>query len=366
VNAVMQLQFSHGVLWRADKWYRRAWYAGPQLTAVLIAGWLLSAQSGAGAGGGAGRWGKPVSDSELTKNAEAQLIRAENDAAAAEELKTLADSGDLYAEFEYGVLLDPHFKLPRPTATDVNLALRYYHASALQGHDVAASNYGYYVAFGEGVPKNPAEGLPFIVRAANDNYSVAQTNLGMAYRDGVGVPKNEAVALQWFQKAADQGNHYAEAEIGEAYWNGTAPYPQDRGAAFQWFSKAATNDTEIFSMRRLGEAYRNGQGVAVDIPQALAWFRRAADGGETYSAAEIGFAYWNGTAPYPADPGEAVKWLEFAAKSAHETDAQRVLGMAYRDGRGVVRDPAQARYWFSQAVKNGDAQAPAMLQSMSE
>jgi hypothetical protein len=119
-------------------------------------------------------------------------------------------------------------------------------------------------------------------------------------------------------------------------------------------------------MRRLGEAYRDGQGVAADMPQALAWFRRAADNGETYSAAEIGFAYWNGTAPYPADPGEAAKWLEFAAKSDHETDAQRALGIAYRDGRGVVRNPAQARYWFSQAAKNGDAQAPALLQSMSQ
>ena len=188
--------------------------------------------------------------------------------------------------------------------------------------------------------------------------------LGEAYRDGTGVAQDKATALKWFRQAADNGDSYACAEIGAAYWDGDPPYPKDPAGAVQWYLKAAADPSQVNAARILGIAYRDGTGVAQNEPTALKWFRQAAEKGDAYAASEIGFAYWNGTPPYAVDNIEAVRWLTVAAASPTETQAQIELGVAYRDGRGVERDPYKARYWFGQAALHGDANAAALARNV--
>jgi TPR repeat protein len=45
------------------------------------------------------------------------------------------------------------------------------------------------------------------------------------------------------------------------------------------------------------------------------------------------------------------------AASAGEVDAQYALGLVYAEGRGVPEDPAQAHYWLTLAVEQGDSDA---------
>ena len=45
--------------------------------------------------------------------------------------------------------------------------------------------------------------------------------------------------------------------------------------------------------------------------------------------------------------------------------AQSVLGVMYRKGEGVTRNPSRAFMWFSLAAKRGDAKAKAKLQEVS-
>jgi TPR repeat protein len=210
-----------------------------------------------------------------------------------------------------------------------------------------------------------AEAVRWYSKAVADPAQVyAENYLGIAYRDGTGVQADRAVSLQWFQKSADSGNHFAEAEIGSAYWNGIPPYRQDYAEAVRWYLKAAVDPEQVNAMKQLGLAYRDGTGVAADKALSYKWFRQGAENGETFSAAEIGLAYWNGTPPYPRNDGEAVKWFLAAAKSPLEALAQLNLGLAYRDARGVARDLRQARYWFEQAVAHGDKTAPFLLKSL--
>jgi len=59
----------------------------------------------------------------------------------------------------------------------------------------------------------------------------------------------------------------------------------------------------------------------------------------------------------PGGPEEAVRWFTEAAKQGH-APALEALGLAYRDGRGVAADRAQAENWLRQAaeLKLGSAQ----------
>jgi uncharacterized protein len=369
-----RLSFAHFVLWFGDAWYRRAWYVAPQLFAVVIAGWILipsSVPQPDNPGDAPAPWGAPAAPAapapapDMGAAADALRDRAKTDPAAFEDLKSQAAAGNSMMQFELATLYDPNFKLSKLVAPDIQSALRYYHLAADQGHVVAENNYGYYIATGNsGIPRDPAAGFPRVLKAANGNYTLAQRNAGILYRDGIGVAPDRGTSLVWFRKAADAGDHYSQSEIGDAYWNGTPPYTKDQAEAVKWYLQSVVDPGESGAARMLGVAYRDGLGVPPDRSTSLKWFRQSADKNDTYSAAEIAFAYINGTPPYPANPVEAFKWLRIAATSPTEAVAQRFLGIAYRDGRGTPPDTSQARYWFGQASAHGDTEAAKLLATL--
>lgn len=55
------------------------------------------------------------------------------------------------------------------------------------------------------------------------------------------------------------------------------------------------------------------------------------------------------------DPGKVAAVREAAARG--EVDALYALGLIYAEGRGVAIDLAQAHYWLSLAVEQGDRDA---------
>jgi TPR repeat protein len=60
---------------------------------------------------------------------------------------------------------------------------------------------------------------------------------------------------------------------------------------------------------------------------------------------------------------EALRWYRKAAEQG-DTSAQRNLGYMYETGRGVERDPAQARDWYRKAADQGDNYAAQALQRL--
>ncbi|MGA2794336.1 MAG: tetratricopeptide repeat protein, partial [Roseiarcus sp.] len=357
-----RLLFAHALLWRSDGWYRRTWYVAPQLAAVVAAGWLLTS-------GGPGpvdrppdvaeNWGVPLPQRELSSAADALRDRARTDPREFESLKRQAELGDQFMQFAMGTLYDSTLNLTKVVAPDMNEALKYYRAAAEQGHPYAAFNYANTLVLGRGVPRDVTAALPFLVKAANANLPPAAKLLGILYRDGNGVPPDKMASLKWFRQAADKGDLYSAAEIGAAYWDGAPAYPKDQAEAVQWFLKAAIDPKIVNPAINLGVdlgiAYRDGTGVQQDRAQSLKWFRIAAEKGNTYAAAEIGAAYWDGASPYPKDPAAAVQWFLKAAADPAEVYAARNLGVAYRDGTGVQQDKATSLRWFRQAAFKGDA-----------
>ena len=73
----------------------------------------------------------------------------------------------------------------------------------------------------------------------------------------------------------------------------------------------------------IGWLYANGNGLAVDIGQALDWWMKAAAQGHADAQFAVGLAYTTGDG-IKADLDEAVKWYLAAARQGHQ-DAREIL-----------------------------------------
>ncbi len=118
---------------------------------------------------------------------------------------------------------------------------------------------------------------------------------------------------------------------------------------------------------QLGEFYKTGQGVDVDLGRARTWFRRAANGGNVLAMHRIGIMTARGEGG-PADAGEAIGWFELAANRGL-VDSQYNLGAIFHpsgDGSpSAVQDAGKAYYWYSLAGRNGDEQAKPLAASVA-
>ena len=104
----------------------------------------------------------------------------------------------------------------------------------------------------------------------------------------------------------------------------------------------------------LGVYYRDAEGVAKDEVQAVAWFRKAADQGDTSAQSNLGACYLNG-AGVAQDQAEAVRWFRKAADQGH-TSAQFNLGVCYYKGAGTQMDLVEAyAYWSLAGRTDADA-----------
>ena len=360
------LLLAHRILWHDDTWYRLCGYIAPTLLATLGATCVLSwGNDGGVRGQSQADWIKPQTPAQALEEAHALRDRAAFDPVALTMLKGRADVGDPVAQFDLASLYDPSANMNKNLASDAPTAMHYYYAVAQRGDVTSEYRYGFNLVYGRGVPADPGQGIPWIVRAANSNYVPSMRTLGTIYHNGTGVTPNQQIALQWVQKAADGGDHVAQAEIGGAFWFGASPYPKDPAKAVEWFLKSAADPKQNEARWWLGIAYRDGIGVQIDEAEAMRWFREASELGDTRAAAQVGIGYFDGRPPYTADNVEAFKWLKIAANSPKEAIAQRDLGLMYLGGRGIPADLNQAKYWLQQASNNGDQVARESLARMS-
>jgi TPR repeat protein len=138
---------------------------------------------------------------------------------------------------------------------------------------------------------------------------------------------------------------------------------QDYPQAVEWFRKAAELG-DAKGQYSLGVAYNEGKGVPQDYAQAAQWFRKAAEQGVAQAQNNLGFLYQQGQG-VPKDLSLAAQWFRKAAEQGFP-QAQKNLGFAYRDGQGVKKDPVQAAAWLRKAAAQGDAEAQAALKQSGQ
>ena len=110
----------------------------------------------------------------------------------------------------------------------------------------------------------------------------------------------------------------------------------------------------------LGQAYRLGRGVAVNLGAAQTWFERAARKGHFDAQTTLGlllFQNGNQTA--------GLRWLRTAAEQG-EPRALLIYGTALFNGDGITRDPVLGYAYVSRAAAQGLGAAKATLEEMDE
>ena len=128
------------------------------------------------------------------------------------------------------------------------------------------------------------------------------------------------------------------------------------GAVAIWRPLADKGDAD--AAFNLGQAYRLGKGVPLDLAQAQGWLERAARKGHIDAQATLGLLlFQNG------NQVSAMRWLKAAAE-AGEPRALLMVGTSLYNGDGVPADPVTGYAYVSRAAAQGLAPAQATLADM--
>ena len=155
---------------------------------------------------------------------------------------------------------------------------------AERGNAEAQYRVGLMYEFGAGYPKDVAQAVVWLTRAANQGHVAAQQELGVVYTTGDGVAKDDARAVAWFRKAANAGNPAAQYNLGLMLAKG-AGAQLDYDEALAWFRKAAAQGFAAAQFK-VGVAYEHGAGVAPDPVLAYANYAIAARDGNAERVAQ--------------------------------------------------------------------------------
>ena len=219
---------------------------------------------------------------------------------------------------------------------------------------------------------NADEGLKWLHKAADTGETSAWTTLGSIYESGNGgVSKDIREAIRWYTKAATNRDVSSELHLAELYRDNEEI--KNLQESFNWFLKVAqqfdssTNRLDkIFTQVAVvpvAKAYDKGLGVDQDKTEAIKWYKKAADAGETEAEWRLGVKYNVGDG-VDIDMQKALQWYLKAANTPKEfgiivlpgvAEAQRNIGYLYRDGEGVAQDAQEAFGWFMKAAENGDS-----------
>ncbi len=125
----------------------------------------------------------------------------------------------------------------------------------------------------------------------------------------------------------------------------------------QWRPLAARGNPD--AMFNLGQAYRLGRGIPIDLGAAEDWYTRAARLGHVDAQTQLGMMlFQNGY------PRAAMSWLKKAADRG-EARAQLLYGTALYNGDGVAkRDPLLAYAYVAKAAAQGLGPAKTTLAEM--
>ena len=258
------------------------------------------------------------------------------------------------------------------------------------------------------VPRDDAQAIYWLKKAAAQDNASAQYGLGIIYEEGRSVPKDNLQAIEWYRKAAEQGFMAARTHLrtlfvtGQlvpevddhmgAWWQKLAEQSQAEKKGFAHLQNAAHDGTPVDQIN-LGIAYLQGIGTARDRKQAATLFQLAANQGSIeamcllsvikaadkdwidpmLNAQEIETCQNASNAGYaraqvilaklylmergvPKGHPEAVFWFRKAAEQG-EPYAQFMMSYVYENGRGVKIDKTQADFWLQKSAANGNPEA---------
>jgi len=125
-----------------------------------------------------------------------------------------------------------------------------------------------------------------------------------------------------------------------------------------WRPLAESGDPD--AQFNLGQAYRLGRGMPVNLAAAQTWLGRAAAKGHVDAQTTLGLLLFDS-----GNRGDGVRWLGSAAEKG-DPRAMLIYGTALFNGDGVKRDPVLAYAYVSRAAAQGLAPAKTTLAEMDK
>lgn len=159
------------------------------------------------------------------------------------ELEKSAKNGDVNSQL---IIANAYFKGDGITANKEKAAQWYYKATINNNAEAKQKLYSFY--------------SKELEKFAKGGDAQAQYEVGMDYYSGEGIAKNTETAAKWFQLASTQGHEEAKKML------------------YSFYSKElekAAKGGDAQAQYALGIAYRNGDGVEVDLDKAGKWFLKS-------------------------------------------------------------------------------------------
>jgi TPR repeat protein len=129
--------------------------------------------------------------------------------------------------------------------------------------------------------------------------------------------------------------------------------PIDFAEAIKWYRKAAEQG-DSRAQTNLGYMYNKGFGVPQDFTEAAKWYRKADEQGGPDALFYRGV--YNEDLGVPRDYVEAAKWYHKAAEQGVPS-VQYYLGIMYYKGKDFLQDSVQAHMWLNLAASQGHKKA---------
>ena len=186
---------------------------------------------------------------------------------------------------------------------------------------------------------------------AREGDTIAMQELASLYANGIYVPQNTSKAMQWNMLAKLLGNVNVTCGICKCISDNN-DFIINNEAILSQLKKNRIN----FEYCKEGEKLYSDK----KYEQAIYWFQKAADAGNSAAQKNLAICYFNGYG-VEKDVEKAIYWWQKAADAGNSA-AQKNLAFCYLKGDGVEKNVEKAVYWWQKAADAGDSDAEYMLE----
>ncbi len=204
--------------------------------------------------------------------------------------------------------------------------------------------------------------IPWTASSLQDDFCFSQSSQTRVQQASLppSTSENVVVSSSKYREQAERlgnllsthGDHATRKEVEQMYKD-----PE----AMKWFRQAAEAGDALAQLW-VGRMFAQGLEVPKDEREAVKWYRRAADQENSSAQNNLATMYRNGSGVVK-DQEEAVRWYRKAADRGNAA-GQGNLGWMYHNGFGVTKDYDEAVKWYKKAADQGDPWAQTNLAGM--
>jgi len=268
-------------------------------------------------------------------------------------IQTGAASGSIEDEIKMGAA----YLLGHGVVQDEKVAAYWYEKAANSGDPIAQKQIGYLYEVGVGVSRDPERAVRWFQRSVAGGYVGAKVDLGVAYMWGLGVRKDLDMSVQLFKEAATKGEGLGACYLGDMYRSGNG-VEKDDAAAQHWYEVGAKLHDPL-SEYRLGVIHSADRSNIPELKKAAQFFRESAESGYVPAMHALGLLLVR--EPELVQVHDQPVALLKEASEAGSWRASLILGVLYRDGRGVPADRRTAYYEFALSKRQAGGAADTVV-----